>query len=1145
MRYWRASTVRPTRPRHQLRRCLSGVAVAALLALASTGAVARGDATVAVRSGLHDGYARLVFDWPKPVRFEASLNGSQLVVRFDEALTVDAGAAALRKLDGYLAHPTLAPDHRSISFDLVRAVGLKSFQNEHSAVIDLVDQPAGTPMPAAAAASPAAPAPVAAAPVAAAPVAAPPADAHALPVPVRVGEHDDFTRLRFDWPQSVDYRVDGDAGRVTIAFTKPAQIDLAALRNALPRAIAEPALSADGKSLSFNVPRTAQLHHFRSGLSVVLDVTGSPNATPVAAAAPVAPTPPSPPAAPVAAAPAQTPDQTPAPAAPATAAAAPPAPAAAPTAATPGSPSLGIAANAAPAAPDVRAPEIKPVVEGPTVVVTHAGGRVRIGWRQPPAAALFARGGAVYMLFDKPAKFDLSAFNPNTKKPVDRMTPPEVLDVEGGSGLRFTVAPNQSLQPARENDAWVVTVRNEVRRPQYAATVTIEAASTGGPSVAVSMSGAESLLNFTDPERGDALRIVPVRTAGLGVDPGRQFAQFDVVPSLQGLVVASRADGVALRQTATSILVGDGQGLVVSRASGPARRGVGAVFDFQRWLDSDVDYNETRQGLQRADAEAVMTGDPMRLATARFELAQFFLARGHAADAAGMLDLIAADNPRYAVDPQLKALRGAARVMLDEGRGAKADLGDASLDGDGAVSLWRGAAAGLLGKWAEADQAFRRGGQVPSTYPADMRQHLLLLAAEAALENGDSARTRTLLDNLMRGNVPARIATEADYLRARALIAADDRKSALPILQRLASSADPWARAHGEFLLVDQQLADSAITPAQAIDRLDKLRFVWNGNTLEYRLLRRLGDLELQYGDVRAGLSRLREAMEHFPDHQENAAVRAQMVDAFAGVYDESGPRKLPPLTALALYDDFRDLTPPGARGDAMIQNLADRLVQMDLLDRAGELLDYQIKNRLQGTDKARVGARLAVVRLLDRQPKAAITALDDSDQPKLPPELTAERLHLRARALAETGDASGALALLEGDTGRDADQIRAEIFVKGQSWGKAAQVLDRLIGDPTQGAFDAARRRQVLNLAVAYALAGDAEGLRSVRDRFGDKMNSGATKDAFNLVTSITEGGAITDAALSARFADLQEFQQFMKGYQEKLRSTNLSAIN
>src|SRR5271169_2683498 len=107
MRFSPASIARPTRagigPRRRL--CgVAGVVLCALVALAGSPPV-RAQSTVALRAGLHDGYGRLVFDWPKPVRFEASLDGNQLVVHFDAALTVDPAAAALRRLDGYLAHP--------------------------------------------------------------------------------------------------------------------------------------------------------------------------------------------------------------------------------------------------------------------------------------------------------------------------------------------------------------------------------------------------------------------------------------------------------------------------------------------------------------------------------------------------------------------------------------------------------------------------------------------------------------------------------------------------------------------------------------------------------------------------------------------------------------------------------------------------------------------------------------------------------------------------------------------------------------------------------------------------------------------------------------------------------------------------------
>ncbi|MEJ0067682.1 MAG: hypothetical protein WDO24_01905 [Pseudomonadota bacterium] len=257
----------------------------------------------------------------------------------------------------------------------------------------------------------------------------------------------------------------------------------------------------------------------------------------------------------------------------------------------------------------------------------------------------------------------------------------------------------------------------------------------------------------------EPLRVVPVRTAGLGVDAGRQFAQFDILPSNQGLVVMARADGIAVRQSATNIVVGGGQGLALSRTTPApaANRNVSAVFDFQRWLGSDVDFIETRQMLQRADTDAMIAGDTARVATSRFELAQFLLARGHAADAVGVLNVIAADNPRYASDPQLKALRGAARVMLEDGPGAKADLSDPQLSTDNAALLWRAAATGLSGSWAEADPMFRRAGQVPTSYPPAMRQRLLLLAAEAALDAGDSARVRAMLDGLQRGEVPVRV----------------------------------------------------------------------------------------------------------------------------------------------------------------------------------------------------------------------------------------------------------------------------------------------------------------------------------------------------------------------------------------------------
>jgi hypothetical protein len=47
----------------------------------------------------------------------------------------------------------------------------------------------------------------------------------------------------------------------------------------------------------------------------------------------------------------------------------------------------------------------------------------------------------------------------------------------------------------------------------------------------------------------------------------------------------------------------------------------------------------------------------------------------------------------------------------------------------------------------------------------------------------------------------------------------------------------------------------------------------------------------------------------------------------------------LPAIEALALYYDFSKLTPIGRRGDELIRRLSERLVAVDLLDQASELL--------------------------------------------------------------------------------------------------------------------------------------------------------------------------------------------------------------
>ena len=146
----------------------------------------------------------------------------------------------------------------------------------------------------------------------------------------------------------------------------------------------------------------------------------------------------------------------------------------------------------------------------------------------------------------------------------------------------------------------------------------------------------------------------------------------------------------------------------------------------------------------------------------------------------------------------------------------------------------------------------------------------------------------------------------------------------------------------------------------------------------------------------------------------------------------------MPAIDALALFYDFRELTPIGGRGDEMIRRLADRLVSVDLLDQAADLLQYQVDHRLQGAARAQVATRLAVIYLMNRKPDRALATLRATRTADLSNDLRNQRLLLEARALSDLGRHDLALEVIANIDGREAIRLRSDILWAARALGRS-----------------------------------------------------------------------------------------------------------
>ena len=146
------------------------------------------------------------------------------------------------------------------------------------------------------------------------------------------------------------------------------------------------------------------------------------------------------------------------------------------------------------------------------------------------------------------------------------------------------------------------------------------------------------------------------------------------------------------------------------------------------------------------------------------------------------------------------------------------------------------------------------------------------------------------------------------------------------------------------------------------------MSITWRGDALEVHTLEMMAKIYAETGRFSESFGAVRVANLLAP----NLEVARQGQDAASALFAQLflGPKgdDLPPIDALGMFYEYRDLTPIGRRGDEMIRRLADRLVAVDLLDQAAELLQYQVDKRLEGAARAQVAARLAMVYLTDAQ---------------------------------------------------------------------------------------------------------------------------------------------------------------------------------
>ncbi|MGH7067556.1 MAG: hypothetical protein ACREFO_10560 [Acetobacteraceae bacterium] len=946
------------------------------------------------------------------------------------------------------------------------------------------------------------------------------------PVGVRAGNHRGYGRLVFDFPTVVPYKLVRQGAAVVFSFTDAAPIGEP---SRLPRNVVAFA-AGDGKA-EITVAPGAETRDFRVGTRIVLDVLnpggaepGGSEADPPASVAPAAdpksvalnlPMPPPSIPLPLPPLPAVHGSLAPAGAAdlrpgvkPATARPAAVTLGAANTDAGASAGQVGetwirpLAAASATIHPAAPAPAIlQPAAANPPIPATELGPLAIAAHRVAapdgteaalimpfgPAtgAAAFRRGEDGVVVFDAARPIDLSALAGDPAFGAARvsMLPAATL-------LRVPLPPSLRLELWHRDEGWVVAVT----AAPPAARAIVSRVEAG--QLDLNLAAAARVVLVPDPMSGTNLIVGTVHVPGLGIAATRRLPDFVLLRTWLGVAVVPLSDRLVLHTTLGGFaLEADGKGGLPLSSEPHQLALLEGAATLTRRFDFPALPLATMARRLHQQLGAVIAAPPLHRFAARLAEAETLVALGMGPEAASLIELARIDDPRQADNADANGL--AAIAALLSGRPDQSGgLDDPRLSGSDEISLWRAARAALLHQDpAGTAPVFAATAGLILAYPEPLRDFLAPIAAEAMIEGGESGPAKQLLAAL-----PATPALDFD--RTLLLAAHAKTASVLAAWERLSHSLDRRVAARAASRLVLLRLASGAIGAKAAADALSRQFYDWRGGRHELGLRLKVAALRAEAGEWRPALALLRRTERLFP--AEAAAVRSVRAATFQSLLHGQEAEKVPPLELVSLIEENADLIPPGEEGRKLGELLADRLIALDLPDRAEPVLAKLMAAAPAGAPRAGIGAKLAGVRLEGNNPAGALAALSLSRAADLPHALALERTMLYARALGAKGHTDQAVAALAMLGDPAAQALAANLLQKAGNWAGAEAALAGLVARtlPADGALTEANRTLLVRLASTAAQAGDPEELALLRREYASRMGEDSLGNMFRLLT-------------------------------------------
>ncbi len=766
-------------------------------------------------------------------------------------------------------------------------------------------------------------------------------------------------------------------------------------------------------------------------------------------------------------------------------------------------------------------------------------------WSNPCNLAAFERNGKVWLIFDQLQQIDVDKLKETAgelAKSIYQFPHPLA------TLIQITPADGVNISIRKEGLLWIADMHTSELPPHNFKEMTIftQYDSLKQPYLFIPSNFTGNVISIIDPEIGDIISTATTSQPDLGTLNTYRYPEFDILKTYQGMAfVINSPDIILSRGNSGLTLRAQGRGLnITSDLERIKSKQSGLKDDQSSYFNLQISQKQQRTPFPevvekyKKDIIAAPIDKKNKI---RIDLARYYTYYGLGSNALFILNQMKRAQIPESETNGFRALSGVANFLARRYAESVDDFSYGNLPNSDEGKFWL-ALAKSAKQYSEQNNAIIFDHiSIIKDYPQEIKDQIALIAAENAIMSGDDLSAQNFIDILR--SVEDRIRNldpQIHYLLAKKLELQGYPRNAIKEYRNIISSPSikysALARYHNAVL--SQKI--KAMPLKEAIAELERLRFAWSEQEFKIKLLDQLAELYLKDFDFHNALRTLNEAGVYTPVVEQKERIAKKMLRVFEEIFlSNQADAKLSPITALALYQDFNWLSNISSKKNTITQRLADRLVAVDLTSRAYNLLaDLLLNPNVTAEDKARIGARMAIIHLFEENPFQALEILRTTDAPNLSEETTNPRRVIMARAYTQMGETQKALELLKNDYGKTALLHKFEIYWKGELWDKAAESIKYLIEEPNPNKpLSQEQINFILDWATTLKKAGKETVLIRIRNKFMPYFANTKYHSIFNILTKHLDKDKINLNEINKIVNDVQTFTNYAKIYGESLQ--------